>query len=119
MDPGGAVPFAITRIVIGEPRSIDITESEFVEAVSAQDNLTTILGIEQKFDLLLSSYVEYEEELLRQALYHLVWIGDTWNALRDGWPTINRRVFNVLAAARLYLDQIKVDLSAMFGKTSP
>jgi len=78
-----------------------------------------MLGLEQKFDLLLWSFVEYEEELLRLALHWMVWTGAGAETLREGWLSVNRRVLNLLAASRMYLDQLRVEISEMYGKDSP
>ena len=110
--------YVITRLVIGEGRSIAISKEEFQSILTAQDRITTILGIEQKLELLLWNFAEYESELLRLALYHSIWVGSASETLDDGWSSVNRRVLNLLAAVRMYLDQVRHEMSEMYGKDS-
>lgn len=110
--------YFITRLSVFANDTIPIAEEQYRGVVNAQNNLYMILGIEQKLEILLWNFAEYEEELLRCALYQSVWPGAPSESLTDGWSAINRRVLNLLAAARMYLDQLCHEMSACYGKTS-
>jgi len=96
-----------------EPNSIEISEQEFVRAKLATKNLTQVLSIEGKFDMVLENYVEYERELLELALQEMVRQGRPWSAIQFDIYRVNRRLANLLSATRLYTDQIKHDVSSL------
>lgn len=115
----GTVRYEITRQVLGEPRFVEITEGEFCRLREASERLADMLAIEEKLDLLLANYAEYERELLLLAVDQMVWPGGDWAAFRAALFAVNRRLLNFLSSARLYLDQLKHQISSMYGKDSP
>lgn len=115
----GTVRYEITRHVLGEPRFVEITEDEFRRMREASERLGDMLAIEEKLDLLLANYAEYERELLLLAVEQMVWPGGDWPAFRAALFAVNRGLLNFLSSARLYLDQLKHQISSMYGKGSP
>ena len=99
-------------------REAEITKSEFDEVQSANAGLQLLLALEEKLDLVLANYLEYERELLRLALDHLVWGASKWSTHRAARHAVNLRIINFLSTTRLYLDQVSHDLVALFGKDS-
>ena len=93
--------------------STDSSEAEFYRVRSAKRNLMRILWIEDKFDLLIENYVEYERELLDLALYQMIYGEFSWSLFRADAIRINRRLQNLLSACRMYLDQIKHDVGEL------
>lgn len=76
------------------------------------------MGLEEKLDLLIANYGEYETELLRLALDRSLHVRADWSTNRSDMQTINRRVVNVLSAARLYLDQVVHEVCTAYGRES-
>lgn len=110
--------YQITRLVVGRTPSIDITEERFRAIVDAKQRFIAVLGIEEKFDLLLENFVEFERELLRLSLDHLVYRNQDWHSFRADDRLMGRRLANLLSSARLYIDQIKHDLSGLIGQAA-
>ena len=52
---------------------IDLTYDEYSGIVAAKNALVTMIGVEQKFDLLLQNYADYERELLNINLHQAVY----------------------------------------------
>jgi hypothetical protein len=77
-----------------------------------------VLSFEEKLDLVLANYAEYEGELLRLAVDQMVWPGGEWPAFRTALFDVNRRILNFLSSSRMYIDQIKHEISSMYGKDS-
>lgn len=110
--------YKITRLVIGEPRAISISETEFNEIATARERLVTMLALEEKLQYVLENFAEYEGELLRLSVKQMVWTVQDWSVFRTAMHGVNRRVVNLLSTTRLYLDQVQYDLSGMYGKES-
>jgi len=78
----------------------------------------TLLDIEEKFDITMESYFDYERTRLDLALRHML----TWDLshaeLASDIRVINRRLLNLLAAGKLYVDQLKHDFVILYGRRS-
>jgi len=110
--------YTITRAVFGLRGDIEITEQEFLATKRAKDNLVLVATVEEKFDVLLENYLEYEQSLLAAALTQLVHpIRERDDFMADR-RTITRRLVNLLTAARAYVDQVNHDLCAIDGESA-
>ena len=103
------------RGVLGPCPTIPITADEFNELRYARQSLFVLLGIEEKFRMLVENYVEYEHEILGLALEHMTRHTTDWSSMEDAKALINRRLANLLCIARLYIDQVKHDLAGIYG----
>ena len=99
--------------------TLEISEAEFVEISAAKRGLVTAIGFEEKLYVLLENYAEFERELLNLNLRRLVFADNGWSTFQDDILAVNRRLANLLTAARLYLDQVDHDLASTFGDESP
>lgn len=97
---------------------VEIDEASFIATRNAKHALVKMIGIEQKFDLLLENYADYERELLELRLRRSLRIDHEWASFQDDIAAVARRLANLLSAARLFLDQVKHDLSSTFGHDS-
>jgi hypothetical protein len=108
--------YTLKRRVLGAPDFIEISEDEFNQWKSTQENLLAVLNIEATFDLFLENYAEFERDFLglshRLSLFHAH--GEPLGPYRE----MNRRMMNLLSSARLYLDQVPQDLNSIDGKRS-
>jgi hypothetical protein len=93
----------------------DVSAAEFEQIVGARRGLLAVLAIEEKFNLLLENYAEFEADLLTRSLRRLVFAESGWSGLQDDIHAVNRRLANVLSSTRLYIDQILHELSALSG----
>jgi hypothetical protein len=110
--------YKITRAIIGSQTSIDITEDEYTSIKRAKHNLVVFLDVEEKLDLLLENYAEYERSLIDLTLNQMLYMDLDWSSFRADVQLVNRRITNLLSAARLYVDQVKHDIGAIFGSES-
>jgi len=96
--------------------SIPITEEEFARAQECKEKLLKALEIEEKFNIVLENYLEYEKELLDITLQKA--ISFDMSDTRDIIHRIDRRLINLLSTCRLYLDQVPQDVGSMLGQDS-
>jgi hypothetical protein len=106
--------YAITPGVFGIPGSIAIPADEFTKVRSAQKHLIYFLNSEETFDLLLENYAEFESDLLRLG-HRLLLFGEHGEPL-GSHREINRRLANLLSSVYLYVEQVRQDLEAVYGK---
>ncbi|HUP63442.1 MAG TPA: hypothetical protein VNA69_23860 [Thermoanaerobaculia bacterium] len=102
----------------GESRTLEIDEAGFEQVRKAVEQLEAALGIEEKLDLVLANFAEYEGELLQLALTYMLDFQGEWASRRAKSQIVNRRIVNLLSAARLYLDHVRHELNAMFSPGS-
>ncbi len=97
----------LARLVFGSPKFIVLTQQEYGEIKLSRDLLLEGLFIEQKFDLLIDDYLEFETEVLEIGSMELVRGARGWMEYQDWRNSMNRRVINLLSAARLYIDHTR------------
>lgn len=99
--------YGLARLVLGSPKFVVLTQREYEDVKLSRDLLLEGLFIEQKFDLLIDDYLEFETELLEIGARELVRGARNWTQFQDQRNHMNRRVINMLSAARLYLDHTR------------
>lgn len=104
----------LMRWVLGDKHFFEVPQATLDQLQASMTDLREVVDIEQKFDILYSNFIELEEELatitVRDAYRHFA----TLVELFDARLTITRRVGNLLSSARLYVDQVKHHISALY-----
>ncbi len=111
--------FKLLRRVLEAEGEIDLTEAEFQAIRAARDVVSAGLVAEQKFDLVVENFREFEQELLSLSLEHSFSTYRRWESFAHDRQRVNRRLGNLTFAAKLLLDQMKTDAVALFGRDSP
>lgn len=112
------IKYGVTKLVYTPDAFVEITEAEFGAAKTAKAKLVTLVGIEEKFDLLMENYADYEQEILNLALSYMLFRDMSYPWFRSNDKVLTRRLANLLSAARLYVDQVKHDLATAYGAES-
>lgn len=94
----------------------EISSSEFGAIKRAKAVLQIALGAEEKFDLVIDNYAEYEREIMNLAIDKMLHQDFQWSSGADGRYLIARRLANVLTVSRSYTDQLKQDVTAILGQ---
>lgn len=108
----------ITLAILGDFPFLEITQPEFERISSAKSHLLHALHIEDKFDIVLQNYADFEVELLTRAINETIFQTLDWSEAMGKLHDVGRRMINLLTTCRLYLDQIEHNFSEMFGKQS-
>lgn len=103
--------YGLVRLVIGSSKFVQITGTEYDHIARCRNILRETLSIEQKFDLLIDNYLEFETDLLDLAAREMVRGVRKWAQFQDQRNQINRRLVNLLSACRLYIDHGKHHIS--------
>jgi hypothetical protein len=116
--------FGITVLGLASSRDnqhfLEISESEFVDLEKIVASLYRALRIEERFDMFLENYLEYERELLNLTLGRMLFQGREWEwaSYSAEMQVVNRRLANLLTTSCLYTDQVKGDIAHIYGKQS-
>lgn len=94
----------LARAVLGSSAFMDLSAEEYGKIISAKKLVLEALALEEKFDLAITNYLEFEKTLNDLAAEHMVRHVHDYNALNECRLLINQRVQNLLGACRLYLD---------------
>ncbi len=90
--------------VLESTPEIPITEEQFHTARKSRTALNAAFALEETYDLLLSNFLELEQDALCAAASSVVRNINSYEDLFEVRSNSNRRVVNLLSAARLYLD---------------
>lgn len=112
------VTYGLTLAVLAKSPFLEIEPETFEGVKRAKRIVFDCLGSEEAFNLVLGNYLEYETELLDGAMHLLVYTEGSWSEFTGRIHDVNRRVLNLLAGGRAYLDQTCHYLAAFFGKDS-
>lgn len=110
--------YCVGRGVIGPWPFVDISAEDFRQLKAATQGISVLLGIEEKFDMVVENYLDFERELLGLALGHMATREHTWAGFREASSLVNRRLANCLTVSRLYTDQTKHDLTRVYGQSA-
>jgi hypothetical protein len=100
----------LTTWALGPQPRIEIDETRFNDLRRAMRVHVAIMQIEEKFDLVIANYEEFERDILSVSLRDMVRRDLPWHRMSADRLLLNRRITNLLSTCRLYVDQVKHDL---------
>jgi hypothetical protein len=92
---------------------VEISEADFQAIRDAKEGVVRAMLIEEKLDLVLDNFVEYEGDLLQLGLRSAVFEEHDWSDLQAARQRVNRRLANLLTTCRLYIDQVPHELTPL------
>jgi hypothetical protein len=110
--------YALTRTVPRERVRLAIPHTRATDIRTAVRGVLDTLSIEEKFNLVLENFEEFERELLQGALNASLFEAHDVSTDLTSLHRLNRRLVNLLATCRLYVDQVPHNLSNLFGSDS-
>ncbi|MCD9463030.1 hypothetical protein CJF25_08520 [Photobacterium phosphoreum] len=99
--------FFVKQMILGPTVALRIDESEFEKLKLSREILLSAKAIEEKYDLLISNFLELEKEILSQLAEHMIFSQFSYQDMYNLRSVLNRRVANLLTSTRLYCDQIE------------
>lgn len=110
--------YGLVNWAIGENVFLKLTPAKYKQLNTAHKGLWEALQIEEKFNLVIENYAEFERELLTQANDLVIFSNTSWSELQTDKHAINRRLVNLLTTCRLYIDQVPHNINLIYGKGS-
>ncbi|MDN5941464.1 MAG: hypothetical protein L0H94_06250 [Nitrospira sp.] len=103
--------YVLRKAVLGKVPEIEITEENYLALQNAREVLTNALAIEEKYEILICNYLEFEKQILNDTAYYMVRSITGYSDFFDVRLALNVRLVNLLTSARLYIDQLKRHVS--------
>ena len=110
--------YVIKTLDIRCREKIEIDEDRYNELKKSERLITVAAQIEEKIDLLLDNYLDFQKEVLSLSLSNNIRSSLNDAHVEHAIPNLNRKLVNILTAAKLYVDQTCCDLSSGYGKES-
>lgn len=104
--------YLVTILTTGNNPELVIDKSKFEQLKQAKNYLSEILSFEEKYELLLSNYMELEKECLLISAQNMVYEDNEYMNFFDIKLLFNQRVVNLLTTSRLYIDQLSQHIKA-------
>ena len=93
-------------VLMGSTPTVASDESEYNACKSAVDGLQHICDVEEKYENLIENYIEWENAISQHTLRQMVSFRIAYNDVQDLRKLAARKLANLLASARLYLDSL-------------
>jgi hypothetical protein len=97
---------------------IQLSNAEFEELKQAKGNLLEVLFIEEQMNILVESYLEWENELLAISTRHVVQWDLSYLAILSQRDLLSRRMMALLTSCKGYIDHAAHHVSSIYGKDS-
>ena len=102
------IPDEVTHgLQLGE-KWFNLTRDEFDELIGSVRLIRVALRIERGFDQVVENYFEFEQELLKASLGHMLFMDHSWATFIRKGLTLSRRIMNTLSAGGVYFDQLEL-----------
>ena len=110
--------YLIFRNVLCCNAEIEISESYYNKASIHFNNLKEMFFIEDKFDMMLGNYCDFETELLKIATENSLYRTVDMSSINNDRRLMVRKFVNLLFSCNLYLDHFMQHIESVFGNDS-
>ena len=99
--------YCLTQKILGSRVFVTISKNEYDAIQQAREGTLECLFLEEKYDLVVENYLELETALLEIVARNIILRSHSYKKLHLERGLMDRRFANLLAAAKLYVDQAK------------
>jgi len=105
--------YVLEQRILGPRKQLSIAEGEFLAIGEARLVLSEALEFEQRYELLVGSFIAMEMALVELCLRSTIEPQYAYADLAKVIQEANRHIVNLLTAARSYIDQVKQDFKTL------
>jgi hypothetical protein len=98
--------YFLRKEVMGQPPQVAISEPDFAASKNARNVLVAGFAIEEKYEVLIASYVEFERKILDASVWSMVRNFVGYYDFFELRLAMNICLINLLTSARMYVDQL-------------
>jgi len=109
--------YGLTQLVSGHKAFIEIKKDEYLSITNSMKNILESIYIEQKYDLLIENFREYEMSLLYSSSAQMLFRHQNYEWFQIERMKIIRKISNILSSCRLYIDQTKHNFNIIYGNS--
>jgi hypothetical protein len=110
--------YELTKLLRNCEHHVEISQEHFETLKAKKEFLIEALFIEEKFNIVLENYSEFELELLGNSVKSMLFHDFEWSSGINEIHSINRRIINLLTTCRLYMDQVCHNIHTIYGPES-
>ncbi|MGZ8252276.1 MAG: hypothetical protein ACXWT7_08015 [Methylophilaceae bacterium] len=99
--------YILRKAVLDPVPELEITPKAYADLKSARNVLTNAFAIEEKYEIVISNFLDLEKQLLVIAVTNSVRSTLNYAEFFDTQSVLNIRLVNLLTGTRLYLDQLQ------------
>ena len=103
------MPYFLKIAALGKFPVVPLSEIDYYAIKNSRLVLNAALAIEEKYDLVISNFLDLEKELLSIAVEHSVRGDLDYTHIYSIRSSLNRRLVNLLTSGRMYLEQVGSD----------
>jgi len=104
----------LRKMVLGNVPEIEISEAEYFELQKARNILSNALAIEEKYEIVITNYLDFEKEILNITANYMIRDHIDYSDFFKVRLNLNVKLVNLLTAVRLYVDQLNQDIAECF-----
>ena len=98
--------YFLRQRIIGNAEKLPLEPHEFLEIKKAHFGLSSAFSLEEAYDLLVSNYIELEQEVVSAAAREGIRREHGYDDFFGLRSVLNRRFVNLLSTCRSYMDQV-------------
>lgn len=106
--------YILTQLKFQESTEVEISFEEFQELKRAKEILSECLTVEERFEFIVSNFLDLEKEVLSLCVDYMVRHESDYEHLFEIRQKCNRRLINLLTTTKLYIDQAEKRLYKLF-----
>lgn len=99
------------KYILGNVSKIEISESEYLEFQKARNTLSNALAIEEKYEIVISNYLDFEQEILNVTTKYMIREHLDYSDFFQVRLGLNAKLVNLLTTVRLYTDQLNQNVT--------
>jgi hypothetical protein len=103
--------YMLRKGALGNVPEIEISESEYFELQKARNTLSNALAIEEKYEIVISNYLHFEQEILNATTRYMIREHLDYSNFFKVRLSLNVKLVNLLTAVRLYVDQLNQNVT--------
>jgi|SRR5680860_38480 len=108
--------YLLRKEVLGSRRSIELNADEYAALSAARTTLTNAFAIEEKYEIVVSNFLDLEKEILSGATDAMVRRTIDYSGFFELRSALNIRMVNLLSSTKLYLDQLPQHINLCLPK---
>lgn len=103
--------YILHRKILGQNSKIDISEQKYKELKKSKGVLLNALEIEEKYEIILSNYLDFEQKILSITAKYMVYDHLEYSDFFEIRLSLNVKLVNLLTAVKLYVDQVNQNIT--------
>ncbi len=98
--------YILIKAVLGNMPQLEIDKSRYEALESARDVLSNALAAEEKYEIVIANFLDFENELLDRSVQNMIRTPNDYDGFFQIRLDLNKRLVNLLTSGRLYIDQL-------------